>query len=1069
MHLSIFALVGLLSFFGGSQAADNDTWPIKQTPYTDAVQWDHYSFIINGQRKFLFGGEMHPFRIPVPQLWEDVIEKMKAMGMNSMSFYSHWGYHEPLDGELDFSSGAHNLELLLEYSKKHGIFVTPRPGPYINGELNAGGFPLWITTGAYGKLRSNGTSYTDAWNSYMSSVAELVAPYQIHKNGTVINFQIENGYPQQWTNQNEKVPNYNSVDYMEDLKAVAVTNGIEIPLTHNDISGYISWASDYDTVGAGGNVDVHGSGSSGDWVLLDYQPDFQRSSPSNPMFSPEFQGGKVVPIAGYPDGCADTVGADFRNLYYRHNIDQRMTAFILYMTYGGTSWGWLGVPFLGTSYDYSAPIAEDRSLRDSFYEIKNLALFTRVAQDLAKTDRIGSGSNYTTNPSVSATELHNPDTDARFYVVRHTDSKSDEAVAFQLHVNTSAGPLTVPQIAPVASLEGHVAKILVTDLPIGQEKLLYSTAEVFTYAVMDEKPTLVLWVHPDESGEVCFTGSHQGKLQTCDGCILVHGPSLVRGAQIASDVIAITGDTVEDAHLEVFAPSNVKKVTWNGKPVDTKPTRHGSLIERIQGPPKIELPSLGTWKVQDSLPEVLVDYSDDGVAWVNADHQTTKNSKNDATIPYLYADDYGFHTGSFIYRGRFTGRADGVSLTLNGGQAFGFSVYLNGRFLEAFPGSPGTKVVSGKLLLGFPVDTLSQNTTNVLTVIQDNSGHDQGAGGALSIRGILNATLIGSEGFDSWKLTGTAGRSEGKILDAVRGAYNEAGWTAERLGWHLPGFDDSNWPTASPSEGFDNATVRFYRTTVPLSIPAGVDLSVQFELSTPEGNSTTRALLFVNGYQYGRFSPPSQGPDRDLGFNRFRWPAFASLYEIKVLRDPTNADSEQDPYQTRPGEDTSSLHPIAIELYTDPPISSLKASIDILDHYGSRDAWEDLHTVDRPEDDTEVPCECCDRMPYRPPESLIIRATSDAGVTIGDIVFQVNKYVNDLQKDVLEALDAVGEYAGQRSPSRSLWIEFCINNIVIEEARSSEELEKNWKDVADVMRGFASGQQFQEMKNRLEV
>ncbi|KAF4920528.1 putative beta-galactosidase B [Colletotrichum viniferum] len=888
MHLSMLAL-GLLSFFGGAQAADHDTWPVKQTPYTNAVQWDHYSFIINGQRKFLFGGEMHPFRIPVPQLWEDVIEKMKAMGMNSMSFYSHWGYREPLDGELDFSNGAHDLELLLEYSKKHGIFVTPRPGPYINGELNAGGFPLWITTGAYGKLRSNGTSYTDAWNGYISS--------------------IENEYPQQWTNQNEKIPNYNSVDYMEDLKAVAVTNGIEIPLTHNDISGYMSWASDYDTVGAGGNVDVHGydsyplcwscnpdqcsSGSSGDWVLLDYQPDFQKSSPSNPMFSPEFQGGKVVPIAGYPNGCADTVGADFRNLYYRHNIDQRMTAFILYMTYGGTSWGWLGVPFLGTSYDYSAPIAEDRSLRDSFYDIKTLALFTRVAQDLAKTDRIGSGSNYTTNPSVSATELHNPDTDARFYVVRHANLKSDEAVTFQLHVNTSAGPLAVPQIASATSLKGHVAKILVTDFPIGQDKLLYSTAEVFTYAVMDKKPTLVLWVHPDEDVQfnvtengtilkftqgpglsVAFVGDTRVIMVDRSGAyamfaptltneplapvnqtVLVHGPSLVRGAQISSDVIAITGDTIDDAQLEVFAPSNVKKVTWNGKPVDTKPTRHGSLIGRIQGPPKIELPSLGPWKVQDSLPEVLVDYSDDGVAWVNADHQTTKNSKNDATIPYLYADDYGFHTGSFIYRGRFTGRADGVSLTLYGGQAFGFSVYLNGRFLEAFPGSPGTKVASGKLLLDFPGDTLSQNTTNVLTVIQDNSGHDQGAGGALSIRGILNATLIGSEGFDSWKLTGTAGRSEGKILDPVRGAYNEGGWTAERLGCHLPGFDDSNWPTASPSQGFDNATVRFYRTTVPLSIPPGVDPSVQLELSTPGGNSTTRALLFVNGYQYGRFSP----------------------------------------------------------------------------------------------------------------------------------------------------------------------------------------------------------------------
>ncbi|KAF4838600.1 hypothetical protein CGCTS75_v000283 [Colletotrichum tropicale] len=212
----------------------------------------------------------------------------------------------------------------------------------------------------------------------------------------------------------------------------------------------------------------------------------------------------------------------------------------------------------------------------------------------------------------------------------------------------------------------------------------------------------------------------------------------------------------------------------------------------------------------------------------------------------------------------------------------------------------------------------------------------------------------------------------------------------------------------------------------------------------------------------------SQQISLNLGLNRFRWPAFASLYEIKVLRDPTNADSEQDPYQTQAGEGTSSLHPIAIELYTDPPISSLKASIDILDHYGSRDAWEDLHTVDRPEDDTEVPCECCDRMPYRPPEPLVIRATSNAGVTIGDVVFQVNKYVNDLREDVLEALDAVGEYAGQRRPNHSFWVDFCVNNIAIEEARSPEELRKAWKDRADAMRGCPPGQRYQEMNTPLE-
>lgn len=46
----------------------------------------------------------------------------------------------------------------------------------------------------------------------------------------------------------------------------------------------------------------------------------------------------------------------------------------------------------------------------------------------------------------------------------------------------------------------------------------------------------------------------------------------------------------------------------------------------------------------------------------------------------------------------------------------------------------------------------------------------------------------------------------------------------------------------------------FYRTVVPLSIPTGLDVSLSFVLSAP-GSSAVRVLLFVNGYQYGRFNP----------------------------------------------------------------------------------------------------------------------------------------------------------------------------------------------------------------------
>ncbi|KAF6830777.1 hypothetical protein CMUS01_07621, partial [Colletotrichum musicola] len=207
-----------------------------------------------------------------------------------------------------------------------------------------------------------------------------------------------------------------------------------------------------------------------------------------------------------------------------------------------------------------------------------------------------------------------------------------------------------------------------------------------------------------------------------------------------------------------------------------------------------------------------------------------------------------------------------------------------------------------------------------------------------------------------------------------------------------------------------------------------------------------------------------------LKFERFRWPAFAPLEDIRVLRDPTNVDSEQDPYQARAKDGTVVLHPISDEPYTSPPTSPLETSIGILDHYGSRDAWEDLHTVDRGEDDAEVPCVCCERMPYRAPLPLVVRASSKAYVTVGDIVSQVTQYVNDLREDVLEALGAVGAYAdsGQRSPDHTYWVEFSVTSVEIGEFRTREELKRAWDDAADAVRLFRPGLQYQEINQPLQ-
>lgn len=142
---------------------------------------------------------------------------------------------------------------------------------------------------------------------------------------------------------------------------------------------------------------------------------------------------------------------------------------------------------------------------------------------------------------------------------------------------------------------------------------------------------------------------------------------------------------------------------------------------------------------------------------------------------------------------------------------------------------------------------------NVLFVIQDNHGHDE-TEGATNPRGILQASLLGGSNFTSWKLAGTAG-GDTVQLDPIRGALAEGGLHAERLGWHLPDFDDSQWSSGSPTAvGLAGPGVQFYRTVVPLDIPAGLDVSLSFILSAP-ASQKVRAQLFVNGYQYGRYNP----------------------------------------------------------------------------------------------------------------------------------------------------------------------------------------------------------------------
>lgn len=126
----------------------------------DFVTWDEHSLFIHGERAMMFSGEVHPFRLPVPSLYLDVFEKIKALGFNMVSFYVDWALLEGKPGEFR-AEGIFALEPFFEAASEAGVYLLARPGPYINAEVSGGGFPGYLQQ-LEGILRSQAPDFLNS-------------------------------------------------------------------------------------------------------------------------------------------------------------------------------------------------------------------------------------------------------------------------------------------------------------------------------------------------------------------------------------------------------------------------------------------------------------------------------------------------------------------------------------------------------------------------------------------------------------------------------------------------------------------------------------------------------------------------------------------------------------------------------------------------------------------------------------------------------------------------------------------------------------------------------------------
>ncbi len=196
------------------------------------IEYDRKSLIIDGKREFLFGGEIHYFRVP-RELWRDRLEKIRRIGCNFIATYVPWNYHEPEPGRMEWS-GDRDLGAFLELCREYGLWVVIKPGPYICAEWDFGGFPDWLL-GQNHKLRLPDEKYYGLIRHWYGAVGKVIKPHLATNGGNIILVQIENEYDHLIEMSEEfRISKKEAQEYLLKLLAIARESGLDIPAFTNE-------------------------------------------------------------------------------------------------------------------------------------------------------------------------------------------------------------------------------------------------------------------------------------------------------------------------------------------------------------------------------------------------------------------------------------------------------------------------------------------------------------------------------------------------------------------------------------------------------------------------------------------------------------------------------------------------------------------------------------------------------------------------------------------------------------------------------------------------------------------
>ena len=344
-RLLAFGLSLLLAFgaANGILAQEHDKFEVGQG-----------TFLLNGKPFVIKAAEVHYPRIPEPY-WEHRIEMCKALGMNTLCLYVFWNLHEPIPGQFDFS-GNNDIARFCRLAQKHGMYVIVRPGPYVCAEWEMGGLPWWLLKKDDVRLRTLDPYYMERVGIFMKEVGRQLADLQVSRGGNIIMVQVENEYGSYGTDK----------PYVSAIRDLVRASGFtDVPLFQCDWSSNFTnnalddllWTVNF---GTGANIDEQFR------KLKSLRPD-------TPLMCSEFWSGWFDHWGRkHETRDAATMVSGIKDML------DRGISFSLYMTHGGTTFGWWGgannpaYSAMCSSYDYDAPISEAGWTTRKYFKLRDL-------------------------------------------------------------------------------------------------------------------------------------------------------------------------------------------------------------------------------------------------------------------------------------------------------------------------------------------------------------------------------------------------------------------------------------------------------------------------------------------------------------------------------------------------------------------------------------------------------------------------------------------------------------------------------------------------------------------------